>query len=70
MILCGQARKYLEMVDVKNQKLKVCFAASSGGHLEELMVLRPLMARYDSFIVTERTRYDAVGPGKWTVIRV
>lgn len=64
MILCGQARKYLEMVDVKNQKLKVCFAASSGGHLEELMVLRPLMARYDSFIVTERTRYDAVGPGR------
>lgn len=44
---------------MKNQKLKICFAASSGGHLEELMMLRPLMGRYDSFIVTERTMYEA-----------
>ena len=46
---------------VKNKNLKVCFAASSGGHLEELMTLRPLMERYDSFLVTERTRYEAAG---------
>ena len=44
---------------MKNKKLKICFAASSGGHLEELMMLRPLMGRYDSFIVTERTMYEA-----------
>ena len=36
---------------------KLCFAASSGGHLEELMMLRPLMERYDSFLVTEGTAY-------------
>lgn len=36
---------------------KVCFAASSGGHLEQLMMLRPLMDKYDSFILTEKTQY-------------
>ena len=39
---------------MKDRKLRVCFAASSGGHLDELMMLRPLMDRYDSFLVTER----------------
>ena len=48
---------------MKNEKLKLCFAASSGGHLEELMMLRPLMGRYDSFIVTERTLYEASEEG-------
>ncbi|MCI8560247.1 MAG: polysaccharide biosynthesis protein [Dorea sp.] len=46
---------------MENKKLKICFAASSGGHLEELMVLRPLMERYDSFIVTEQTKHEAAG---------
>ena len=37
---------------------KVCFIASSGGHLEQLMMLKPLMKKYDSFIVTEKTNYS------------
>lgn len=37
--------------------MKVCFAASSGGHYEQLMMLRPLFEKYDSFIVTEQTKY-------------
>lgn len=37
--------------------MKICFAASSGGHFEQLMMLSPLMKRYDSFIVTEKTDY-------------
>ena len=41
-----------------NTSPKVCFAASSGGHLEQLLALRPLMERYDSFIVSEETSYD------------
>ncbi|MCI8453818.1 MAG: polysaccharide biosynthesis protein [Lachnospiraceae bacterium] len=41
----------------KRKRPKICFAASSGGHLEELLMLRPLMERYDSFIVTEKTAY-------------
>ena len=42
--------------------IKVCFAASSGGHLEQLLALKPLMERYDSFILTERTAYKAKLP--------
>lgn len=37
---------------------KICFAASSGGHFEQLMMLKPLMEKYESFIVTEHTGYD------------
>ncbi len=36
---------------------KICFAASSGGHFEQLMMLKPLMEKYDSFILTEKTKY-------------
>lgn len=43
---------------VLEKRKKVCFAASSGGHFDELMMLKPLMEKYDSFIVTEETPYD------------
>lgn len=42
--------------------VKVCFAASSGGHLEQLLMLKPLMLRYESFILTEKTQYDSTFP--------
>lgn len=58
---CNETGKISGDDSVENKKLKVCFAASSGGHLEELMVLRPLMERYESFIVTERTKHEAAG---------
>ena len=45
-------------------KPKICFAASSGGHFEQLLMLRPLMERYDSFVVTERTDYRAEAKGQ------
>lgn len=38
-------------------KKKVCFAASSGGHFEQLCMLKPLMKKYDSIVVTEKTDY-------------
>ena len=41
-----------------NSTQKICFAASSGGHFEQLMMLKPLMEKYDSFIVTEKTSYE------------
>lgn len=45
---------------MKSRKnLKVAFAASSGGHLEQLIMLKPLMDKYDSFLVTEKTEYGA-----------
>lgn len=37
---------------------KICFIASSGGHFEQLMMLKPLMTKYNSFIVTEKTNYS------------
>lgn len=45
---------------------KLCFAASSGGHYEQLMMLKPLMERYDSFVLTERTQYQAKAKGERT----
>lgn len=38
--------------------MKICFAASTGGHFEQLMMLRPLMEKHDSFILTEKTDYS------------
>ena len=47
----------------KDGKIKLCFAASSGGHYEQLLMLRPLMEKYDSFVVTEKTCYQSQIPG-------
>lgn len=52
-----------------SKEIKVCFAASSGGHLEQLLALRPLMERYDSFILTERTAYDVKLPVRSCYVR-
>lgn len=38
-------------------KKKICFAASSGGHFEQIMMLSPLIKKYSSFLVTEKTQY-------------
>lgn len=40
-------------------KKKLCFAASSGGHFEQILMLKPLMDKYDSFLITEKTTYKA-----------
>ena len=45
-------------MDKEKQTLKICFAASSGGHFDQLMMLRPLMEQHVSFIVTEKTAYE------------
>lgn len=46
----------------KNKKL--CFAASSGGHFEQILMLKPLMEKYDSFLITEKTIYKAEVKGE------
>lgn len=46
---------------------KICFIASTGGHFEQLMMLKPLMDKYDSFIVTEKTNYSAVKDNKKSI---
>lgn len=35
---------------------KVVFISSTGGHLNELLQLKPLMEEYDSYIITEKTK--------------
>lgn len=42
------------------KKIKICFAASSGGHYEQLMMMKALREEYDSFILTEKTDYNSV----------
>lgn len=42
---------------MKNENIKICFAASSGGHYEQLIMLEPLMKKYNSFVITEETLY-------------
>lgn len=44
---------------MESRDIKLCFAASSGGHFEQLLMLRPLMNKYSSFIITEETLYKA-----------
>lgn len=51
---------------MKEKKIKVCFAASSGGHYEQLMMMKPLMDKYDSFVLTEQTMYSAKAKGEKT----
>lgn len=43
----------------KDKTLKIIFAASSGGHFEQLLMLKPLMEKYDSVLVTEKTEYGS-----------
>lgn len=38
------------------KKKKVLFIASTGGHLDELMQLKPMFDKYDYHIVTEKTK--------------
>lgn len=49
---------------MESKRKKVCFAASSGGHFEQLSMLKPLMDEYDSFVVTEETAYKATIKGE------
>lgn len=37
---------------------KICFAASSGGHLEEISRLKQIQEEYASFLLTEKGGYD------------
>lgn len=47
---------------------KLCFAASSGGHFEQILMLKPLMEKYDSFLITEKTNYNAGIKGEKTYL--
>lgn len=42
------------MIYLKNKK--VLFISSTGGHLDELLQLKSLFKKYDSYIITEKTK--------------
>ena len=44
----------MEGMYMEQKKLKICFAASSGGHLEEISQLKELLKYYDGFLITEK----------------
>ena len=48
---------------MSRSRTKICFAASSGGHFEQIIMLKPMMEKYDSFILTEKTTYNATIKG-------
>ena len=38
-------------------KKKICFIASSGGHLEQILMMKEIMNKYNSYLITEKTNY-------------
>lgn len=44
----------------KNKRKKVLFIASTGGHLTELMQMKPLFKEYNYHLVTEKTPVNLV----------
>lgn len=49
---------------MSKKNIKICFAASSGGHFEQLLMLKPLMKKYNSFVITEKTCYKTTVSGE------
>lgn len=43
---------------MEKKKNKICLISSSGGHFEQLLMLRKLSPKNDIFIVTEKTKYN------------
>lgn len=41
----------------QGRKPRLCLVSSSGGHLEQLQKLKPLIDKYDGFLVTEKTQF-------------
>lgn len=39
-------------------RTKVCLISSSGGHFEQLKMLKKLKKKYDIYVVTEKTEYQ------------
>ena len=40
------------------EKKKICFIASSGGHLQEISFVSALAEEYDCFLVTEKSEFQ------------
>ena len=47
-----------------SKNIKVCFTASSGGHLEEISRLNEISEKYDHFLITEKSSFSQNNFGK------
>ena len=54
----NETRKLSENNYKETKKRKVVFIASTGGHLNEIMQVKPLFNKYDYHIITEKTEVD------------
>lgn len=57
IILNGIVRKGNRTVNEFQNRKKICFISSSGGHFEQLKMLKPLSNNYDTFWVTEKVDF-------------
>lgn len=48
----------LKKNSINNENLKICFTASSGGHLEEISRLDIIENKYNSFLITEKNSFN------------
>lgn len=44
---------------MKKERKKICLISSSGGHFEQLLLLKKLGRNYDIYFVTEKTPYNS-----------
>ncbi len=51
-------RELAEKNEKTEKRRKVVFIASTGGHLNELMQIKPLFKKFDYYIITEKTKVD------------
>ena len=56
----GTGNKESAMTDGTQKKLKICFAASSGGHLEEISRLTGVKEGRDCFLITEKSDFSDI----------
>lgn len=61
------SKQSLKKTNDNNKKHKICFAASSGGHLEEISRLREIEKKYDNFLVTEKGGFSELNFGEKTI---
>lgn len=47
------------MKNKEKRKPRICLVSSSGGHWEQLQKLKVLLDKYDGFLVTEKTHFEA-----------
>ena len=51
----------------QKERKRILFISSTGGHLDELMELRPLFEKFDYLLVTEETKINKILQEKYNI---